>query len=42
MLDPTRRLAEHYKVFNDDAAETLYVCARSLVRAGETHVGRAT
>ena len=41
MLDPTRRLAEHYKVFNDDSADTLYVCAKSLTRAGETHVGRA-
>jgi diaminohydroxyphosphoribosylaminopyrimidine deaminase/5-amino-6-(5-phosphoribosylamino)uracil reductase len=42
VLDPTRRLAEHYKVFTDDSAETLYVCARSLAREGETHVGRAT
>jgi diaminohydroxyphosphoribosylaminopyrimidine deaminase/5-amino-6-(5-phosphoribosylamino)uracil reductase len=42
VLDPTRRLAEHYKVFNDESAETLYVCARSLVGAGETHVGHAT
>ena len=41
VLDPTRRLAEHYKVFNDDSAETLYVCAKSLARPGETHVGRA-
>ena len=41
VLDPTRRLAQHYKVFNDDSAPTLYVCARSLARAGETHVGRA-
>jgi riboflavin-specific deaminase-like protein len=41
VLDPTRRLAEHYKVFNDDSAQTLYVCAKSLARAGETHVGRA-
>jgi diaminohydroxyphosphoribosylaminopyrimidine deaminase/5-amino-6-(5-phosphoribosylamino)uracil reductase len=41
VLDPTRRLAEHYKVFNDDSAVTLYVCAKSLTREGETHVGRA-
>lgn len=41
VLDPTRRLAEHYKVFNDDSATTLYVCARSLVREGETLFGRA-
>jgi diaminohydroxyphosphoribosylaminopyrimidine deaminase/5-amino-6-(5-phosphoribosylamino)uracil reductase len=42
VLDPTRRLADHYRVFNDDAAETLYVCARSSLRPGESHVGRAT
>jgi diaminohydroxyphosphoribosylaminopyrimidine deaminase/5-amino-6-(5-phosphoribosylamino)uracil reductase len=41
VLDPTRRLAEHYKVFNDDSAITLYVCAKSLAHEGETHVGRA-
>ena len=32
---------EHYRVFSDDAAETLYVCARSLVGPGETPFGRA-
>ncbi len=42
VLDPTRRLAEHYKVFNDESAVTLYVCAKSLAREGETHVGRAS
>jgi riboflavin-specific deaminase-like protein len=42
VLDPTRRLGEHYKVFNDEAVETLYVCARSLVRPGEVRFGRAT
>ena len=42
VLDPARRLAAHYKVFNDDSATTLYVCARSLTRLGETHVGRAS
>ena len=42
VLDPARRLAEHYKVFNDDSAVTLYVCAKSRARAGETHVGRAS
>ena len=41
VLDPTRRLADHYRVFNDDAADTLYVCAASLVRDGETRFGRA-
>ena len=42
VLDPTRRLAAHYKVFNDDSAVTLYVCAKSLARGGDTHVGRAS
>jgi riboflavin-specific deaminase-like protein len=42
VLDPMRRLAEHYKVFNDDSAVTLYVCAKSLTRAGETRFGRAS
>src|SRR3954471_24717854 len=41
VLDPARRLSEHYKVFNDASAETLYVCSRALARDGETHVGRA-
>lgn len=42
VLDPTRRLADHYRVFNDDTADTLYVCGRSLAGRGETHFGRAT
>lgn len=42
VFDPGRRLGAHYKVFNDAAAETLYVCSRSMVRPGETHFGRAT
>jgi len=42
VLDPTRRLDDHYKVFSDDSAETLYVCARSLTRPGESHFGRAS
>jgi riboflavin-specific deaminase-like protein len=41
VLDPTRRLAGHYRVFNDDSADTLYVCSAALVRAGEARVGRA-
>ena len=41
ILDPTRRLTSIYRVFNDDAAETMYACARSLVRPGEDRVGRA-
>jgi diaminohydroxyphosphoribosylaminopyrimidine deaminase / 5-amino-6-(5-phosphoribosylamino)uracil reductase len=41
VLDPARRLADHYRVFNDDAANTLYVCGKSVAREGETHFGRA-
>ena len=42
VLDPTRRLSDRHRVFTDDSAETMYVCARSLVRAGEQRVGCAT
>ncbi len=42
IFDPTRRLNDHYRVFNDDAAATIYVCARSLCRPGESRVGLAT
>src|SRR5204862_1385579 len=41
VLDPGRRLGADHRVFTDDAAETLYVCARSLTRADERNVGRA-
>ena len=40
VLDPSRRLADHYRVFTDAAANTLYVCGKSAVRDGDTH-GRA-
>jgi riboflavin-specific deaminase-like protein len=42
VLDPMRRLGEHYKVFRDNRAETLYVCGRSVVAPGENHFGRAS
>ena len=42
VLDPTRRLTDRYRVFSDASAETLYVCAKSLTRPGESHFGRAT
>ena len=43
VLDPARRLADHYRVFNDDAAaDTIYVCGKSAMREGETHLGRAS
>jgi diaminohydroxyphosphoribosylaminopyrimidine deaminase/5-amino-6-(5-phosphoribosylamino)uracil reductase len=41
VLDPSRRLADHYRVFNDAAANTLYVCGKSMFREGDTHVGQA-
>ena len=41
VFDPARRLAPAYRVFTDNAAETLYVCGRSRVRPGESHVGSA-
>jgi hypothetical protein len=41
VLDPGRRLGADHRVFTDDAAETLYVCGRSLTRAGERYLGRA-
>ena len=41
VLDPSRRLNDDFKVFSDESVETLYVCAPHLVRAGETHLGRA-
>lgn len=42
VLDPTRGLEPRYRVFNGGAADTLYVCARSLVKPGEHHFGCAT
>ena len=42
VLDPGRRLGENHRVFSDDDAESIYVCARSLVRPGERTFGRAT
>jgi riboflavin-specific deaminase-like protein len=42
VFDPARRLGRHYRVFTDEAAPTLYVCGRSRIAAGETHVGAAS
>lgn len=42
IFDPARRLTAHYGVFTDASVPTLYVCARSLIRAGERFVGCAT
>jgi diaminohydroxyphosphoribosylaminopyrimidine deaminase/5-amino-6-(5-phosphoribosylamino)uracil reductase len=41
ILDPGRRLTDAHRVFQDEAADTIYVCARSLVGPGDTHMGRA-
>lgn len=42
VLDPSRRLATHYKVFTDDTAPTLYITSERNVSPGETHIGQAT
>jgi riboflavin biosynthesis pyrimidine reductase len=41
VLDPARRLADDHRVFSDTSARTLYVCAKTLTRAGEHHHGSA-
>jgi diaminohydroxyphosphoribosylaminopyrimidine deaminase / 5-amino-6-(5-phosphoribosylamino)uracil reductase len=41
VFDPSRRLTSEFRIFSDDAAPTMYACARSLVAEGETHFGRA-
>lgn len=41
VLDPSRRLMSHYRVFADAGAPTLYMCAESLVRPGEKRWGHA-
>jgi len=42
VIDPDRRLGEHHRLFTDAAAETLYVCAKSLIQPGERRYGCAT
>jgi riboflavin-specific deaminase-like protein len=41
VIDPTRRLADHFRVFSDDSADTWYVCDRSLIQPGEERFGKA-
>ena len=41
VFDPSRRLSPHYRIFGDDTAPVLYLCERSRIEAGETHVGLA-
>jgi riboflavin-specific deaminase-like protein len=42
VLDPARRLSRDHRLFNDDSADTLYICARSEIGPGEHRLGRAT
>ena len=41
VFDPKRRLAPTFGVFTDRTAPTLYICARSRIAPGESHVGCA-
>ena len=39
VFDPGRRLSSTFHVFADRAVPTLYICGRSLIAAGESHLG---
>lgn len=41
VFDPKRRLMPTFGVFTDRTAPTLYICARSRIAPGESHVGCA-
>ncbi len=41
VIDPARRLGLTHRVFQDNEAETIYLCARSLTRPDEQHFGSA-
>lgn len=41
VLDPGRGLPANHRVFTDNGARTLFVCARDLAVEGETHFGSA-
>jgi riboflavin-specific deaminase-like protein len=41
VFDPGRRLTPTFGLFTDGTAPTLYICARSRVAPGESHIGRA-
>jgi riboflavin-specific deaminase-like protein len=41
VFDPRRRLMPAFGVFTDGTAPTLYICARSRVAPGESHMGGA-
>jgi diaminohydroxyphosphoribosylaminopyrimidine deaminase/5-amino-6-(5-phosphoribosylamino)uracil reductase len=42
VIDPERRLDATHRVFTDASVDTLYVCARSLLRSGDERIGHAT
>jgi riboflavin-specific deaminase-like protein len=42
VIDPERRLDANHRVFTEASADTLYVCARSLLRSGDERIGHAT
>ena len=39
VFDPGRRLSPTFRVFTDPVVPTLYVCARTRVAPGESHIG---
>jgi riboflavin-specific deaminase-like protein len=41
VFDPRRRLTPAFRLFTDRAAPALYICARSRMSPGETHIGTA-
>lgn len=41
VFDPRRRLTPSFRLFNDDTSPVLYVCGRSRVAQGESHIGTA-
>ena len=41
VFDPGRRLPPTFRLFTDAAAPTLYICAKSKVLPGESHIGGA-
>jgi riboflavin biosynthesis pyrimidine reductase len=41
VFDPRRRLTPAFRVFTDRTAPTLYICARSRMSPGESHMGCA-
>jgi len=41
VFDPGRRLMPTFRIFTDRKAPTLYICARSRVLPGESHLGSA-